>query len=169
MATIRKRTRYRGTLKAGGSPVTAKTFAREDAAQSWLRGEKRKAVRERHALETLDSDLRQSTSYQAIVRLRGHPAEYATFDRLTDAKKWAGQTEAAIREGRHFRFVEGKRRSLADLVDRYQREILDRKPLAKRKWRCGDHLGDLLHPPPCGSRRRSCARDVVPRRRRPMR
>jgi len=133
MATIRKRTRYRATLKAAGGPVATKTFAKEDTARSWLRGEKRRLVREGQPPATLDCDVGQSTSYQAIVRLRRHPAQYATFNRLTDAKKWAGQTEAAIREGRHFRFVEGKRHSLADLVDRYQREILDRKPLAKRK------------------------------------
>jgi len=42
------------------------------------------------------------TSYRAKVRLKGHPAETATFERKTNAKRWAQQAEAAIREGRHF-------------------------------------------------------------------
>lgn len=41
-------------------------------------------------------------SYRAKVRLKGHPAEYATFKRKTDATKWAQSIEAAMREGRHF-------------------------------------------------------------------
>jgi hypothetical protein len=43
-----------------------------------------------------------SISYRVKVRLKGYPAQSATFDRLTDAKKWASATESAIREGRHF-------------------------------------------------------------------
>ncbi|MDZ4219073.1 MAG: hypothetical protein U1D70_08645 [Methylobacter sp.] len=37
------------------------------------------------------------TSYRVKVRLKGHPIESATFQRLTDAKKWAAATESAIR------------------------------------------------------------------------
>lgn len=37
---------------------------------------------------------------QVKVRLKGYPPQTETFDRLTDAKKWATQTEAAIRERR---------------------------------------------------------------------
>lgn len=66
-------------------------------------------------------------TYKVEVRLKGHPAQRATFDRLTDAKKWAQATEAAIREGRHFKTTEAKRHTLADLVDRYAREVLPSK------------------------------------------
>jgi len=38
-------------------------------------------------------------SYRVKVRLKGHPSETASFTRLTDAKRWAQSTEAAIREG----------------------------------------------------------------------
>ena len=51
-------------------------------------------------------------TYKVEVRLKGHPAQRATFDRLTDAKKWAQATEAAIREGRHFKTTEAKRHTL---------------------------------------------------------
>ncbi len=66
--------------------------------------------------------------YRALVRLRGHPSQSATFERKTDAKKWVQQTESAIREGRYFKSAAAKRHSGAELVDRYIQEILPRKP-----------------------------------------
>lgn len=66
-------------------------------------------------------------SHKVEVRLKGHPAQRATFTRLTDARKWAQATEAAIREGRHFKTTEAKRHTLGDLVDRYAREFLPSK------------------------------------------
>lgn len=65
------------------------------------------------------------------MRLKGHSVETATFPRLTDARRWAQQTEAAIREGRHFRTREAKRRTLADLVDRYLAEVMPGKKSAR--------------------------------------
>ena len=67
-----------------------------------------------------------------MVRLKGYPAQYATFAKKSDAKDWATQTESAIKEGRHFKTREAKRRTLAEMVDRYCREILTRKPEEKR-------------------------------------
>ena len=57
--------------------------------------------------------------YTAEVRLKGYPAQTATFKRKTDANKWIQDTESAIREGRHFKTVEAKKHTFADLVDRY--------------------------------------------------
>ncbi len=56
-----------------------------------------------------------STFYRVKIRQRGHPAQSATFDRLTGARRWAQQTEAAIREGRHFKTTEAKRHTLTEL------------------------------------------------------
>ena len=64
------------------------------------------------------------TTYRVQIRLKGRQPESATFDRLTDAKRWATQTEAAIREGRHFHAAAGKGKTLADAIDRYNRNIL---------------------------------------------
>ena len=66
-------------------------------------------------------------TYQVKVRLKGYPGQTATFTRLTDAKKWATQTEADIRAGRHFKTTEAKRHTLADLVHRYTRDVLPGK------------------------------------------
>lgn len=77
-------------------------------------------------------EVRQSAdgtlSYRAKVRLQGHPTEYATFKRKTDAKKWAHSIEVAIREGRHFKSAEAKRHTFAELVERYLKEVLPDRP-----------------------------------------
>jgi integrase len=67
-------------------------------------------------------------SYRVKVRLKGYPTQTATFSRLTDAKKWAQQTETAIREGRHFKTAEAKKHTFAELVDRYIKDVLPTKP-----------------------------------------
>jgi hypothetical protein len=40
------------------------------------------------------------TSYRVKIRIRGFPSQSATFERKTDARQWAQQTETAMREGR---------------------------------------------------------------------
>lgn len=69
-------------------------------------------------------------SYRVKVRLKGFPTQQATFERLTDARKWTQQTEAAIREGRHFKTTEAKRRTLSDMVDRYIETLLSADPVS---------------------------------------
>ncbi len=64
------------------------------------------------------------TSYRVKVRLKGYPAQTATFERLTDAKKWVQHTEAAIREGRYFKTTEAKKHTLADAIERYHADVL---------------------------------------------
>ena len=65
-----------------------------------------------------------SASYRAKVRLKGHPAQTATFERLTDARRWAQSTEAAIKEGRYFQTGEARKHTLAEAVERYKAENL---------------------------------------------
>lgn len=67
-------------------------------------------------------------SYLVEIRLRGYPHQRATFDKLTDAKRWAQQTESAIKDGRHFKTSEAKKHTLADLVGRYIEKVLPTKP-----------------------------------------
>lgn len=90
-----------------------------------------------------------TTSYRVMVRLKGHPAQSATFRRKTDAKRWAQQTEVAIREGRYFSTSEAQKRTLAELVDRYIEEVLptsrkgagDRRNLAAHLRWWSERLG----------------------------
>ena len=62
--------------------------------------------------------------YTVQVRLKGYPPQTETFKRITDAKRWAQDTESAIREGRHFKTAEAKKHTFADLVKRYYSETL---------------------------------------------
>ncbi|MBU2760585.1 tyrosine-type recombinase/integrase [Acidithiobacillus sulfurivorans] len=79
-----------------------------------------------------------STSYRVKIRLRGQPVQSATFASLTKAKQWAVNTEAAIREGRYFQTAEAKRHTLAEAIERYERERLgDMRAKEARK----QHLG----------------------------
>ena len=71
-------------------------------------------------------------SYRVKVRIKGFPAQTATFSRRTDATKWAGSTESAIRENRHFKTAEAKRHTLAELIDRYIKGVLSAKPKSAR-------------------------------------
>lgn len=73
--------------------------------------------------------------YRVKVRLKGYPPQSESFKRLTDARKWEQQTEAAIREGRYFKTAEAKRHTLADLIDRYISSILPAKKDAAQQHR----------------------------------
>jgi integrase len=57
--------------------------------------------------------------FQVSIRLKGFPTQTDTFERLTDAKRWVQQTEAAMREGRHFKTAEAKKRTLGEMIDKY--------------------------------------------------
>ncbi|MDD2660199.1 MAG: site-specific integrase [Methylococcales bacterium] len=76
-------------------------------------------------------------SYRVKVRLKGYPAQSATFDRLTDAKKWAASTESAIREGRHFKTAEAKKHTVSDMLTRYYSEVLPNYNEKEQKERKG--------------------------------
>lgn len=62
--------------------------------------------------------------YTVEIRIKGHPPTSATFERKTDARLWIQKTEAAIREGKHFGTIESKKRTVADLVNRYLSDVL---------------------------------------------
>ena len=73
-----------------------------------------------------------STSYRVKIRLKGFPQQMATFERLTDARKWVQHTESAIREGRHFKTAASKKHTLSELLGKY-RGIMTPKNLADRR------------------------------------
>src|SRR5262249_34332307 len=58
-------------------------------------------------------------------RVKGFPPETEIFTRLTDARRWAVQTEAAIRERRHFSSKESAKHSVGELLSRYADEELE--------------------------------------------
>lgn len=72
------------------------------------------------------------TTHHVKIRLRGHPPQSASFERLTDARRWAASTESAIREGRHFKTNEARRHTFADAVRRYAAE---KAPELPKEWK----------------------------------
>ncbi len=90
------------------------------------------------------------TIYRVKVRVRGHDPINATFDRRTDAKRWAAEVEADIRAGRWMQQAEARKHTLAELIDRYLVEYLPTarlrsEPQRRRElalWR--ERLGRLL-------------------------
>ena len=67
-------------------------------------------------------------SFFVRIRMKRQPEVTASFDRLTDARIWASSTENAMREGRYINTYEAQKHSLGDLVERYIREVLPKKP-----------------------------------------
>lgn len=99
------------------------------------------------SIETRTTD-NGDKSYRVKIRLRGYPPQTATFERLTDAKKWAAATESAIREGRHFKTAEAKKHTFKDLAIRYYSEILphyNEKEQKERKSRLDWWLTRIGH------------------------
>ena len=50
--------------------------------------------------------------------------QIATLRRKTDAKRWAEQTQAAIREGRYFKTIEARRHTFEEMVERYIADVV---------------------------------------------
>ena len=70
---------------------------------------------------------RGKTVYQVQVRVVGYPSRTATFPTRRLAERWETKIKAQMIEGRHFRDVEARRRTLADAIDRYTEEELPKK------------------------------------------
>lgn len=71
--------------------------------------------------------------YQALVRMKGFPKEVKTFNRLTDAKEWARQTEADMKAGRYIPMAQAKKHTIKDMLTRYKEQILPRKPRSRKQ------------------------------------
>lgn len=96
------------------------------------------------------TDATGATSYRVKVRLKGATTQTATFERLTDARKWAQSIESAIREGRHFKTAEAKRHTVKDLIGKYLDEVMPHKSASMQANQWGElawwqtQLGHLL-------------------------
>ena len=70
-----------------------------------------------------------TNSYRVMIRhTDGLPNIYKTFPTLQEAKDWALQEEAKRRQGFYFPEQTNKKRTLAELIDRYVDLILPSKP-----------------------------------------
>ncbi len=67
------------------------------------------------------------TTYRVRVKRKDYPPQVATFQKLSDAKKWAQITETAILEGGNFPTTEARRHSVSDMIARYRSDVLPHK------------------------------------------
>lgn len=66
--------------------------------------------------------------YRAKIRLKDHPPEQATFDRKTDAEKWAQDREYELRHQLHFGLQPQKDKTVGDMIDRYGEALKQSNP-----------------------------------------
>ncbi len=78
-------------------------------------------------------------SFHVQVRMSGFPARTGSFPTRRLAERWAKTVEAEMIEGKHFRNVEARRRTVGDAIDRY---IADELP---KKRNGGMHRVNLPH------------------------
>lgn len=75
--------------------------------------------------------------WQAVVRRDGFPDKRATFPTKRDAERWARIMEGEFAKGKHLPSLEAERHTLADLFDRFDKELTPkrRKAVAAHlKW-----------------------------------
>ena len=85
-----------------------------------------------------------STTYRVQIRLKGFAPETASFERKTDASKWAQDTEANMRAGRHF--GASKRHTFKDLATEYEPCAKDKVKLMYWASVFGDNSLDTITP-----------------------
>jgi len=70
---------------------------------------------------------KRGVRWKAVIRRRGYPSTSETFDRKTDAEKWARSVEAKIEAGKFQDQSQARRYTVGDLIDRYISEIIPQK------------------------------------------
>jgi hypothetical protein len=77
-------------------------------------------------MASIDTYLTKSgqTMYRARVQRKGFKTQTAAFPSLREARKWATMIEGQIIAGRHFPESISKKHTLAELLARYDREIV---------------------------------------------
>lgn len=67
---------------------------------------------------------KDGATYRVQIRMRVFPPQTRTFDRLTDAKTWAQETESSIRQGEFKNVIrEASTKTLGDVAQRHREEL----------------------------------------------
>jgi integrase len=67
------------------------------------------------------------TGYQARIRRKGFPPVSKTFSRRADAERYAREVEVEMERGAFVSLAEAQATTLAEALDRYEREVSSRK------------------------------------------
>jgi integrase len=71
--------------------------------------------------------------FHVQIRMAGFPSRTASFPTRRLAERWAKTIEAEMIEGRHFRHVGARRRTLAEAIERYLLEEVPKKADARTR------------------------------------
>lgn len=66
-------------------------------------------------------------SYRVQIRIKGFPPKTACFEHKVDAKRWANAIETEIAQGRLPCAIRNKRRTFAEMIEKYKSEVLTQK------------------------------------------
>jgi len=72
-------------------------------------------------------------SWQTVVRRKGYPPQFRTFETQQDAKQWARQIEHEIDRNVFVDRNETDRQTVGSLIDRYLLEVTPLKKSARRE------------------------------------
>ena len=78
----------------------------------------------------------KGTIYKAEIRIQGFSPLYQTFDRLSDAQRWAEDTEATLRSGGYVGEVPPNDMAFSKALDRYELEVSSQKKANTRVRVC---------------------------------
>src|SRR4029453_19554005 len=67
---------------------------------------------------------KRGARYRVKIRIKGEEPRTGTFKRLTDAKSWANAVETDLGRGSFVPTTADRRRTLAELVDKFLKENL---------------------------------------------
>lgn len=96
--------------------------------------------------------IQRNGSWFVQIRRKGHKSVSRTFDTKADAERWALQIEASMGIGRYVDTRETLNTSLADCLDRYEREVTaDKKGAVRESQRIKYLLRDPLTARPVGA------------------
>lgn len=76
---------------------------------------------------------RRPAGWRVKIRRRGFPQRSRTFDTKAEAERWARDQEASMDAGRWRDMAEAERTTLADALDRYEREVTPAKKGARQE------------------------------------
>lgn len=76
---------------------------------------------------------KRDTTWKVRIRMPNSPTITKTFSSMSNARRWARQTEDAIERGEYFEEAEASRHTVDDLIARYKDEELQK--LSESEWR----------------------------------
>ena len=86
-------------------------------------------------MATIEKRTRKTgTFYRVRIRVQGLPEIQKSFTQRTDAKLWAEQTQAAIRNGEYRQVTKSSQGyTLANVIERYRNDILPDKAASTQR------------------------------------